>query len=277
MDEYRTIKKRGIEIDKILILGASGYIGGKLMKQLGHDYECFGTYHQHALECNEDKMFYLDLKSYEALEGHLKEINPKWIISALRGDFKEQFDLHSRLAKTLSKQKECRLIFISTANVFDGEDNKPHYERDELKAKSTYGQYKLECEQMLKETLGEQCIILRIPMVWDKGCPRVQLLQTESKVPAWKNLWINITTVQQMADYILWMMETDQKGIFHVGTSDTYEYTALLQAIGRKLEIQLPKLEIEIFEEPVYQVLLTEKTGLPKKLTCTVEDVLNSL
>ena len=84
MDEYRTIKKRGIEMDKILILGASGYIGGKLMKQLGHDYECFGTYHQHALECNEDKMFYLDLKSYEALEGHLKEINPKQHIVVTR-------------------------------------------------------------------------------------------------------------------------------------------------------------------------------------------------
>ncbi len=66
------------------------------------------------------------------------------------------------------------LIYLSSVNVFDDVLDRPHYEGDVRAYRNGYGQFKIRCEDLLRERLGDRAIILRTPFVWGRGSPRVR-------------------------------------------------------------------------------------------------------
>lgn len=112
----------------------------------------------------EARMEFLDVRDPLAPAILLQKTEPEWIISSLRGEFADQLAFHRQLAKEMKKLPNSRLCYISTANVFDKDGERPHYEEDEPEAESEYGRFKTECESMLMQELGERCMILRLPM-----------------------------------------------------------------------------------------------------------------
>ena len=116
-------------------------------------------------------------KGEEALQSVLDAAKPEVVISCLRGDFAQQLEVHRFLADYLRERPGTRLVYLSTANVFDALNETPHIETDPPQAQSEYGCFKIACEQMLTERLGEQLLILRLPIVWGKNCPRLQILK----------------------------------------------------------------------------------------------------
>ena len=81
---------------KILILGASGFIGNSLYKELKSYYNTFGTYYTKKRFDNNNHFFYFDIVE-GGLERIIKEVKPKLIISALRGPFEALTETHQFL------------------------------------------------------------------------------------------------------------------------------------------------------------------------------------
>ncbi|HWT27428.1 MAG TPA: sugar nucleotide-binding protein, partial [Mobilitalea sp.] len=157
---------------KVLILGATGLVGKALMKELPYGYDVYGTYHSASNDSADNHMFQLSVQDTDRLVRLLEQINPDIVISCLRGEFNKQLELHRKLALVLSVKENSRLLFCSTANVFDALTDRPHYEADELRSDSDYGQYKIECEKQIKGILKDRAIILRLPMLWGKSSRR---------------------------------------------------------------------------------------------------------
>lgn len=137
-----------------VIVGASGQVGGALMRHLNRvGEEVIGTYLSHALP----GLVPLNLESRDHMFEALRDWAPDvvWLPAALPNvDLCEREPEKSyavnvegpRLLASLDIGKPFRLVFISTDYVFDGEDG-PYRESDATHPLQVYGQHKVLAEE----------------------------------------------------------------------------------------------------------------------------------
>ena len=261
----------------ILVLGASGLAGSAITRALQADgHRVSGT----CRTASDPALLHFDLDEPRSIVPLLENIRPDVVISCLRGDFARQLEAHRILADFLC-QHHGKLVYLSTANVFDGDLSHPHYEADPLCSDSTYGQFKISCEQLLQERLGKNCVILRPPEVWGRDCPRLRSLTKStlegSPVRTYENLSVNYTTDAQIARWTAFLLKHDLRGVFHVGTKDTSDYTAFLDRLTEQLGLPRPAYAVTLNKNLAYQAVLPGRGEIPEELQLSVHDVLNYL
>ena len=271
-----------INLDRILILGASGFAGRAIYHRLKNNYSVFGTYHRRKDEFEDSTgMFRLDVGDPDGLEKILEQTRPQVVISSLRGDFGQQLTLHRKVAEYVAGLPGGRLIFLSTANVFDNRPSAPHYEQDETDARSEYGKFKIACETMLQGMLKDKCIILRVPEIWGYDCPRLVKLkadtENENEITTCTNFSVNYTLDTQIAGYIEYILEKHLTGIFHIGSTDVFDYAGFQKELAARLRLKTPRFKAEVSPQKEYQAVLTARTDIPDKLLLTVNDILDYL
>ena len=134
---------------RILILGASGFLGNAIYKELCSYFKTFGTYRtDNKLFENNKHFFQYDVEEDDVFE-ILEAVKPSIIISALRGEFSAQVIAHNHIIEYLKQHKKTKLIFLSSANVFDGYNQFPSYETDKTLSHSVYGHFKIKIENKL--------------------------------------------------------------------------------------------------------------------------------
>ena len=267
---------------RILILGASSYAGQVIAKTLAENHEVYGTYHTQKKSClAENKMFQMQLGDSDSIKNILDQIQPQIIISSLRGDFQLQLEVHSIIADYLLTNKAGKIIFMSSSNVFDAAMEKPHYESDKTNSQSDYGKFKMVCEHMLQDKLKEKCVIIRIPQIFGKNCPRILKLteDTENKTPiiTYPNLYMNYTSDVQIAEWVAYIMKENLSGIFHIGTKDTCNYMRFQSELSRILKLKEPVFQKEVSSRKRFQAVLPGRKEIPEKLHMNVTDVLEYL
>lgn len=230
-------------MNKVLVLGGSGLVGTAIIKEMDkyEDYEIYSTYYKHMPSTNKSLCFKLDLEDVDNISCVLKNIEPKLVISCLRGDYDKQLILHTKVAKYL-KENNGKLYFFSTTNVFDNDSSKPHYEDDAPNSRTDYGRYKIACEEIVIEILEENVCILRIPQVWGKYSPRLrELINTINKnevVTVYPRLFLNVNSDEMIAKQLSYIIENKLSGIFHLASEDIENYSSfykkLIMALGFK-------------------------------------------
>jgi dTDP-4-dehydrorhamnose reductase len=160
---------------KILILGASGLVGGNCMRyfQIKEDVDVVGTYFSYEAK-DTVKFNTLNLSDPENFD--IAGYNPDVILhcGALTWvDYCEENPEES-YQKTvqstvntidLAKTYNAKLVYISSDYVFDGKSG-PYTEADAVNPISLYGKHKLEAEQKVIETLPSNHLVLRITNVY---------------------------------------------------------------------------------------------------------------
>ena len=68
----------------------------------------------------------------------------------------------------IAKQKNAKLIHISTDYVFNGKQYRPYLETDSIEPQSVYGQTKLSGEQAIQNTLKNNAVIIRASWVYSE-------------------------------------------------------------------------------------------------------------
>lgn len=261
----------------ILVLGASGLAGSAIMKALQADgHKVSGT----CRTASNPALLRFDLGKPQSIVPLLESLCPDVVVSCLRGAFPCQLEAHRLMADFL-RRHSGKLIFLSTANVFDGDLSRPHYEGDTLCSDSPYGQFKIACEQLLQERLGESCIILRPPEIWGWDCPRLRALVKSTHdgnpLQTYENLSVNYTTDTQLAQWTSFILEHDLRGVFHVGTKDISDYTVFLNRLTDRLGLPHPVYAVEPNKNTAYQAVLPDRGEIPEELQLSVRDVLNYL
>lgn len=208
---------------RILILGASGFIGNALYKELCSYFKTFGTYRIPKKIYEDNHQFFpYDVEKDDVYE-ILEATRPTIIISCLRGDFHAQTIAHQHITEYLAEH-DCKIIFLSSANVFDAYSKFPSYEFDKTLSGSIYGHFKIKIENMLLRLPKKKVAIVRLPMVLGAQSPRIkelkQRLQEKTAIEIFPNIIMNVTTDSKVTQQIHYMINRNKYGIFHLGSVD---------------------------------------------------------
>lgn len=269
-------------MNKVLVLGGSGLVGKAIVSEMNknEEFQVFTTYFESPMPLDQDKSFKLNIEDTTNIISILNILKPQIVISCLRGDYYKQLILHTKIAKHL-EEFDGKLYFFSTANVFDNDLSKPHYEDDQTNSRTDYGQYKIACEKRMLEILHDNACILRLPQVWGKDSPRMKhllnsLLNNE-EVVVYPKLYFNTNTDIVIAKQLCYIIEHKLKGIFHLAAKDVVNqkdfYNELIMGLGfNNVSIQ------ENFEEEGCFALLSKRDNeLPERLSFTNKSVIGYL
>jgi len=205
---------------KILILGASGTVGGVLCNVLSNEYETYGTYNKKKPDnANEKYWLKYDIADKGLTDDMLGTVKPDIVISSLTGNFENQLHAHERMIKYL-KQHSGFCIFLSTANVFDGSPDGCHSEADSPYPFSDYGKYKVKCEEMIKSLDEDKNLIVRLPKILAKHKTADTIQHVKSGHPIYSNLYMNLNTDENVASAVQYCIDINKSGILHLTSHD---------------------------------------------------------
>ena len=267
---------------RILILGASGFLGHAIYKELCSYFKTYGTFRtpNKTLEKNHH-FFQYDFEEDDIYE-ILDIVKPSIIISALRGDFSKQVLLHQHITEYVFLKK-IKLIFLSSANVFDAYSKYPSYETDKTYSNSIYGHFKIKIENMLLRLPKSQTAIIRLPMVFGSQSPRLLEIQEQIKdkepVEVFPNLIMNVTSDDKLTQQIHYMINRNKSGVFHLGSSDLVHHDEFIKEIITSLELENKVLYKRVYttNDDRYLAVLPKFNNLPKHLQINSQDILKEL
>jgi dTDP-4-dehydrorhamnose reductase len=266
---------------RILILGASGFIGNAIYKELCSYFRTFGTYNNNnkTLE-NNQHFFQYNIEEDDVFE-ILNTIKPTIIISSLRGDFSAQIIAHQHISEYILQNK-ARLIFLSSANVFDAYSKFPSYEYDKTLSNSVYGHFKIKIENMLLRLPKMKIAILRLPMVFGAFSPRVDeiklLLKEKLPIEVFPNLVINVTSDNKLTQQIHYIINQNKYGVFHLGSTDLVHHDEFISDIINSLGDYKPIYKhVYTTNDERYLAVLPKDNKLPKHLQIKSTEILQEL
>ncbi|MDB5233179.1 MAG: dTDP-4-dehydrorhamnose reductase [Hymenobacter sp.] len=159
----------------VLILGASGLVGGNILTYLSGfvDYAVRGTHFSFPTDatCFFNTADLSDLANADALH----EFFPDVVVHCGALTFVDYCEQHpevsfektvssTRNALELARQHKAMFVYISTDYVFDGQRG-PYMEKDAVNPICVYGAHKLQAEQLVQQS-GLPYLILRITNVY---------------------------------------------------------------------------------------------------------------
>ncbi len=273
--------KKIISKHKILILGASGFIGNAIYKELCSYFNTFGTYFTNDISFNGNHHFFQYNIEEDDIFDILEAVKPTIIISSLRGDFSAQITAHLRIIEYLAHHK-CKLIFISSANVFDAYSKYPSYENDKTLSESIFGRLKIKIENMLLRLPKRKYAILRLPMVFGVTSPRIEEIKKQLKenksIEVFPKLVMNVTTDKRLSQQIHYIINRNKSGVFHLGSKDLVHHDDFIIEIINKLGDYQPIFKhVYTTNEDRYLAVLPKTNPLPKHLQLYSLEILSDL
>ena len=261
-----TLKKH-----RILILGVSGYLGTAIYKELHPYYKTFGTYRTPLSAFEKNKQFFhYDVEEDDIFE-ILNVVKPTIVISALRGDFAAQLTAHKHLYEYISSQKNCKMIFLSSANVFDAYSKYPSYENDTTLSNSIYGHFKIRLEQLFLKLPPKKVTILRLPMVFGAPSPRINELklhlELDAPIELFPNLIMNVISDKKVTQQLHYIINRNKYGVFHLGSKDLVHHDDFIKDLVSKLGGKNPRYKlVYTTNDNRYLAVLPKENSLPKHL-----------
>ncbi|MCD7035954.1 sugar nucleotide-binding protein [Metabacillus sp. GX 13764] len=270
-------------MEKVLILGASGLVGRALLEEFKDGFDLYGTYSTSFTNLPNDKQFQLEVQQIEKLREITRSIKPDIVISCIRGEFAHQLKFHKELALEL-QSSSSRLYFFSTTNVFDGDFSKPHTETDIPISESDYGNFKLDCENLLKEMLEDRAVIIRIPAIWGRHSPRWNLIKESMRnnkiIDVYSNLFQSNLLDVQLAKQLRFIIKNKLKGIFHLVATDMMTEAQFYEEIISSLASEKAILRYRLFQDNAdtrYFALKSTRDDLPDSLQSKNSDIISFL
>lgn len=221
---------------KILIVGASGLVGGNCMHYFkSKGWDVTGTYFSYPAN---GTVFYDTLQLDNEQNFDVASLQPDVILhcgALTHVDYCEQHPEESHRLTVVSTQnilqlaRKCqsKLVFISTDYIFDGHDG-PYQEDHFARPISVYGQHKWEAEQHVAQS-GLEHLILRITNVYgdeERGKNFVSRIIEQAKEG--KHLTLKLPVDQyatpinaaDIAKALHLLLSDNKQGVYNIASTD---------------------------------------------------------
>ncbi|ALF54893.1 dTDP-4-dehydrorhamnose reductase [Nostoc piscinale CENA21] len=168
---------------KLLITGASGFLGWHLCQLAKQEWEVYGTYNSHLLEIPGIKMVKVDLTDFQELKKLFKTINPTAVIHTAAHSQPNFCQIHPQESHLINVIASCNIAglcadysvpcaFTSTDQVFNGL-NAPYHEASPVCPINIYGEQKVMAEMGMLERYP-MTAVCRMPLMFGSATPTAQ-------------------------------------------------------------------------------------------------------
>ena len=220
---------------RILIVGASGFIGYHMFEEFSKQHHVAGTFYIHPA----NNFMHLDVKDKVEINEVLTSFSPDVIIYPAANPNVEYCETHpeetwevnvkgtANIIEIIKKIK-AKFIFFSSDYIFDGKEG-PYLEEDKPNPINVYGKQKLASEELIKESLMDY-LIIRTTVVfgWERNGKNfiMQMIYTlrngeTMKVP--KGQVGTPTYVKNLCVITRELIKKDKVGIYHVAGKDVID------------------------------------------------------
>jgi dTDP-4-dehydrorhamnose reductase len=227
----------------LLLTGASGFLGGDLLEKAAARWSLTAISNKK----HHPGTFPLDLTHREACLAYVRAARPEVILHAAANANLDECERHPEAAIDINvtavatlleaaNEVNARFILVSTDMVFDGSRGL-YVESDVVHPLSVYGQTKVAAERLVMEAPGSH-LIARSALIY--GRPRhngssfsqwiENRLQTGQMVPLYTDQFRSPIWVENLADMLLELADSEITGIVHCGGPDRIDrYAFALQ------------------------------------------------
>ena len=224
---------------KILVIGANGFTGRRILDDLSHNvsYQTTGcSLHDDICPHSGNYRFIrTDICNRQAVEKLFQEVQPDVVINTSALSVPDYCETHHAEADAVNitaveHLAECceaggsRFIHLSTDFVFGGDTDRPYTEEDIPAPVNYYGYTKLEGEKRIAAVCRDYAIV-RVVVVYGAALPGqhgniVQLVMNRLKagqeIRVVSDQWRTPTLVGDLSDGIRRLIENTTNGIFHI-------------------------------------------------------------
>jgi dTDP-4-dehydrorhamnose reductase len=237
-------------MQKLLVTGASGFLGWNLCQIARTDWEVNGTYFQHPIKIPDINLHQLDLTNCELVKREIDHIAPDGIIhiaAASNPNFCQtnpelSYQINVVVPRLLAKicvGAKIPFVFTSTDLVFDG-TKPPYRETDPVSPINIYGEQKVAAEREIL-AVYPRASICRMPLMFGMAPPTatsfiqpwIKALQSGESLKLFVDEFRTPVSAQAAAKGLLMSLKL-APGTIHLGGKERisrYEFGRLLAEV----------------------------------------------
>ncbi|MCU0535780.1 MAG: NAD(P)-dependent oxidoreductase [Hydrococcus sp. Prado102] len=245
---------------KLLVTGASGFLGWHLCSLAKQKWEIYGTYSKNAIALDRVTLLKVDLTDYRALKQLFLDIQPAAVIhtaaqskpNVCQEHPTESYQINVTASLNIARLCSARAIpciFTSTDLVFDGL-NPPYRESDRVSPISYYGEQKVLAEQGMLQYYPKTTIC-RMPLMFGINSPVansfiqpfIKILKEGKKLSLFVDEFRTPVSGTTAATGLLLAQELQVEGLLHLGGKESisrYQFGCLMAEV-----LQLPQDNIQ--------------------------------
>ncbi len=248
---------------RLLITGASGYVGAAILKRAPHTWHSAATYFAHPISRDDVAAFRVDVRDTDAVHRLFQALDPDVVIhtaALMTGDMMPTNAQGTQNIAHAAAEHRARLIHLSSDVIFDGE-HAPYAETASPNPITPYAKSKAHAETIVRAELSN-AVIVRTSLVYgfEPMDPRTrqtldgampQLFTDEYRCPIF---------VDDLADALIELAQNDYTGIINLaGAQRVSRY-----AFGIKLAAAFHRA-------PKFAPALSAASPAPRPRDCTLD------
>jgi dTDP-4-dehydrorhamnose reductase len=246
---------------KVLVTGASGLLGSKILQLFKSEYDITGTFNHNKFELPEIETVHLDITDPQQTSEILNHLAPDLVIHSAAERNVDYCEQRHETAWKINvegtrnvingcKKTDAHLIFISTDMVFSNNTGRPFLETDEVSPLNYYGECKVEAEKMVAEY--ERSATVRVSMLYGWHLLNLRSdfvgwvidnVKNKKKIGLFTDQYRNITFIDQVALGIKELFKQDKRGTFHIAGNKCINRFEFGKMICRVFELKNEFLE----------------------------------
>jgi dTDP-4-dehydrorhamnose reductase len=189
-----------------------------------------------------------DIRDISFVEQLFNEINPSIIINCAQNsdidecEYKREDSYHINgvipgAIAQLCVTRKVKFVQLSTSYVFDGKSKKAYAENDPAHPVTVYGDSKQMAEKKILES-GCDHLIIRVPHVYGKGysflSSYMERMKDAVKISLPAGQMIMPTFAQDVARMVVALIDSDVRGVIHLGNSGSVKIRDFLFECARR-------------------------------------------
>ena len=221
--------KNVIYLKRVLVTGASGLLGGKLINAMSKEYEVLPTHNTRAIHPNS---IWVNIVDRDGVSRVVSGTRPDMVVHAAAETDVDKCETDREWAWSVNAEgtkniaQACaklgvKLIYVSTDYVFDGRRGL-YSEEDEANPVNYYGLTKLKGEEFVKG-LCEDFIVARTSVLYGWHPRRLNFatwvidsLRNGRRISVVEDHYNSPTFANELAEMIMRLVEVDASGVYHV-------------------------------------------------------------